>query len=74
MANNDDLIQQAKDLLDSAARVLEGLPEAEKQQVAVAAALAEVGVGFAVLASGHAVAKQVHGVRDALVNLDRKES
>jgi hypothetical protein len=66
MSENDDLIQVAKDLLGSAARILQEIPEDDERRIAIAAALAEAGTGYAVLASGHAIARQVHGVRDAL--------
>jgi hypothetical protein len=63
-----DYIEKAQQTLDSAVAALED--RSADGRGAEAVALALVGVGHAILASGHAVSPQLYGLRKATAQAD----
>lgn len=67
-----DYIEKAQQSLDSAVAALGD--RSTEGRGADAVALALVGVGHAILASGHAVSTQLYGLRKALAHADGEAS
>jgi hypothetical protein len=66
LSDNDNLIEKAQEYLTSAASSVDAPQGTDAPSGSDALLLGLVGTGFAVLASGHAISKQIHLLRKAV--------